>query len=455
MNSRGRIDRAGRRRRRPATPFFAMRIASAPISSARSEAAVSVVKNGLPVPAAKMTMRRFSRCRIARRRMYGSATSATAIADWTRVWRPAARARPGARARSAASRACRRSRRWRAPSPLPRRRGRGRSSRLRRRSRRSTPPRGRRRSRARGSHDADVDAVVAVAHERLARELQQDAVEAAAGARRSPVDVSRAALTGPRARRARTRAPRRRPRQRLADRLRGVVDPLLLEQDVRAEEALVQHALDDLLARLLGLRLHLVRVRVDLALGGDDARPGTSSRAIHCGSQRRRCASRACARDRASPPRSCRSTPSLFAGGCAYAEMSRRRPPRSGRAPTTTMFSPSLRRQLDALLLELGLGADALRVDGVEHVLRVREELVVVRDRLGLAADRDHRALRAVVGEAVADLALGRLAAGALRRAAPFPSRAGGRSPRPCRRSSPAAPACSPSSPRRCGRGAP
>src|SRR5262249_9497756 len=41
--------------------------------------------------------------------------------------------------------------------------------------------------------------------------------------------------------------------------------------------------------------------------------------------------------------------------------------------------------------------------------------LVVVRDRLGLAADGDDRAELAVVGDAVADLALGRLAAGALR----------------------------------------
>ena len=36
-----------------------------------------------------MTMRRFSRCRIARRRMYGSATSATSIAESTRVSAPA------------------------------------------------------------------------------------------------------------------------------------------------------------------------------------------------------------------------------------------------------------------------------------------------------------------------------------------------------------------------------
>ena len=44
-------------------------IASARISRARSAAAVSVVKYGLPVPAAKITTRPFSRWRIARRRM--------------------------------------------------------------------------------------------------------------------------------------------------------------------------------------------------------------------------------------------------------------------------------------------------------------------------------------------------------------------------------------------------
>jgi hypothetical protein len=61
---------------------------SAWISAARSAAAVSVVKNGLPVPAAKITTRPFSRWRIARRRMYGSATSDTSRADMTRVSAP-------------------------------------------------------------------------------------------------------------------------------------------------------------------------------------------------------------------------------------------------------------------------------------------------------------------------------------------------------------------------------
>src|SRR5207247_9506893 len=54
--------------------------------------------------------------------------------------------------------------------------------------------------------------------------------------------------------------------ERVADLLRGVVDPLLVDQDVRAEESLAQHPLHDLLARLLRLGLHLVGARVDLAL---------------------------------------------------------------------------------------------------------------------------------------------------------------------------------------------
>ena len=52
---------------------------------ARSAAAESVVKNGFPVPPAKMTTRPFSRWRIARRRMNGSATARISIAVCTRV----------------------------------------------------------------------------------------------------------------------------------------------------------------------------------------------------------------------------------------------------------------------------------------------------------------------------------------------------------------------------------
>ena len=46
---------------------------------------MSVVKNGLPVPAAKITTLPFSMCRSARRRMKGSQSEAMGIADWTRV----------------------------------------------------------------------------------------------------------------------------------------------------------------------------------------------------------------------------------------------------------------------------------------------------------------------------------------------------------------------------------
>ena len=49
---------------------------------------MSVVKYGLPVPATKIVTRPFSRWRIARRRMYGSATSFMAMAVMTRVGMP-------------------------------------------------------------------------------------------------------------------------------------------------------------------------------------------------------------------------------------------------------------------------------------------------------------------------------------------------------------------------------
>ena len=74
----------------PSTLFFPMRITSASISAERSAAAVSLVKNGFPVPAAKMTTRPFSRWLIAFRRMYGSATSLIVSAVCTRASSPAA-----------------------------------------------------------------------------------------------------------------------------------------------------------------------------------------------------------------------------------------------------------------------------------------------------------------------------------------------------------------------------
>src|SRR5437899_637775 len=67
--------------------LVAFRITSALISIARSAAAVSVLKYGLPVPAPNTTTRPFSRWRIARRRMNGSATARISMAVTTRCAR--------------------------------------------------------------------------------------------------------------------------------------------------------------------------------------------------------------------------------------------------------------------------------------------------------------------------------------------------------------------------------
>ena len=59
--------------------------------------------------------------------------------------------------------------------------------------------------------------------------------------------------------------------ERLRHRLRLLVDPRLVEQRAGplGEEALVHHPVDDLLARLLRLRLHLLGAHEDVALRGD------------------------------------------------------------------------------------------------------------------------------------------------------------------------------------------
>ena len=65
-----------------------MSSASASISRARWAAVVSVEKYGMPIPAPKMTTRPFSRWRMARSGMYGSATWPMVMAVWTRVSMP-------------------------------------------------------------------------------------------------------------------------------------------------------------------------------------------------------------------------------------------------------------------------------------------------------------------------------------------------------------------------------
>src|SRR3954465_9053385 len=73
-------------------------MAWASISAARSAAGVSVVKNGVPVPPAKITTRPFSRGRMARRRVEGSAIFGISMAVCTRVGWPT-RSRASCRAR--------------------------------------------------------------------------------------------------------------------------------------------------------------------------------------------------------------------------------------------------------------------------------------------------------------------------------------------------------------------
>src|SRR5205823_2444891 len=67
-------------------------------------------------------------------------------------------------------------------------------------------------------------------------------------------------------------------------------------------------------------------------------------------------------------------------------------------------------------LVETADGLDSLGLDEVEHLLAERLKLLVVGNRLGLTADRDHRAAGAVGRQAVADEPFGRRPVGALRR---------------------------------------
>ena len=191
------------------------------------------------------------------------------------------------------------------------------------------------------------------------------------------------------------------------------MDPRLLDEHLLGEEALVQHSLDDLLTRLLGLRLHLVRVRVDLPLGSDDLIGNVLAADPACpwgggdvhGELARNLV---------------RAAPNLH----EHAELVRRRvrvavddgavdglkPCR----PRDDNVLAELGRKLLAFLVELLDGVGALPLHGLEHLDREGEELLVVRDRLSLAADGDDDPELGVVGDPVADLPLGGLAAGSL-----------------------------------------
>src|SRR5215211_4455259 len=202
--------------------------------------------------------------------------------------------------------------------------------------------------------------------------------------------------------------------ERLADREAGVVDPRLLQEDaarIRGEEALVQHALDDLVAGLLGLALELVGAEQQLALGLDEVGPdvlAANPRRRRGGDVHRQPAGRllgaATNRDQ-------------------HADLVRRRvrvaPDRLALATLEPLRTRNddvlaqLRHERGALVLELLRGLRPPRVDGLEQLLRELEELRIVGDEVGLARERDDRPV--VVGDPVADLAFRRLAPRALR----------------------------------------
>src|SRR5439155_13506788 len=193
--------------------------------------------------------------------------------------------------------------------------------------------------------------------------------------------------------------------------LRAVVDPGLIEQDpaLVGEEALAEHALDDLLARLLRLRLDLVRVHVDVPLLRHDvlghvlaADPGRRRpRDVHGELPREQGVSALQLDEDADLVR---GRVDVVGEQLAVARLEPRRPQRDVLAQLGDL--------LDALLLERGEPVGALGLDRLEHLLRELDELVVLGHRLGLAADGRERA--DVAADRHEHDALGGLATGAL-----------------------------------------
>src|SRR5829696_5076295 len=200
--------------------------------------------------------------------------------------------------------------------------------------------------------------------------------------------------------------------ERLGDGLARVVDPLLVGQDALAEEPLREHALDDLLAVLVGTRLHLRELREDLALGRQVLLRDLAARRVE------RCGERDVHRQQAGDLR-------RAARPDENADLVRRRVDvRGERFAVALLLEPGgaadddvladLADELLALVLQLVDLAGPLLLDDVHHLVGEGEELLVLRDGLGLAPDGDERA--DTLANPDEDDALRRLAAGALPR---------------------------------------
>src|SRR5579885_943624 len=161
--------------------------------------------------------------------------------------------------------------------------------------------------------------------------------------------------------------------------------PGLLHQHRLAVEALVEHALDDLLTHVLGLALHLVGALEDLALGLDQLRRHLVAAAVG-GLREREVQGEAARRGRVAALRPHEGAD--LVGRCV--RVRRERLAVAGRHPLRPDHLDvlaELRGELHPPLLEAGGGLLAALVHGAQDVLCVREELLVVRDRLRLAAD--------------------------------------------------------------------
>ena len=127
--------------------------------------------------------------------------------------------------------------------------------------------------------------------------------------------------------------------ERLADGERRIVDPRLVEEHGLGEEALLDHPVDDLRTDVLGLRLHLGQLLVDLALALDLA-PRGPRRASGTRVARRRCASRRIRASSVVPGRADEHAELVAPAGAR-----RRRRPRRRRPPCARRRAPRCSRR--------------------------------------------------------------------------------------------------------------
>src|SRR5215207_4004844 len=178
--------------------------------------------------------------------------------------------------------------------------------------------------------------------------------------------------------------------ERLGNRLAGVVDPFLVGQHGLAEEALRKHPLDDLLAMLLGTGLHLGELLEDLGLGrqvllGDLAAVSIQRRGE--GDVHRKQPS-----DLGRPLRSDEDADLVRRGMDIGGERLVIALLLEARSTPNGDVLTDLADERLPLILELLDGARAVPLDLLEYLLGKGEELFVLRNGLGLAADGDERA---------------------------------------------------------------